>query len=326
MTEGKSPRSASAPDMTLSIRESAANWWLRAEAAPADRLLAQELECWLAADDRHRLAYAELACLDGALAQLRTEDFATAPGWTRAEPTRLPPRSTWRWMAQAFGVLVLATLGWWWLPEWIDDWRSDLRTAVGEIRTQTLVDGSVLTLDSDSAVSLRWSDSRRELRLWRGVLHVQVARDPLRPLTVHSGGLSARAIGTAFSVDATRREVRVDAGRVQVRLAGWPDTALDAGQAARVLGDGWQRETISVQAPDWSRGQRIYQSVTLREVLIDLDRYLPQRLWLRASPVLEQPISAVLDLGDPARALRQLCAAHGLAVQHWPGVLVIGPS
>lgn len=326
MTEGNSPCSASAPDMTLSIRESAAQWWLRAEAAPADRLLAQQLERWLDADDRHRLAYAELACLSGALAQLRAEDVAAVSGWRRDEPTRAPPRDAWRWLAQALGVLVLVALGWWWLPDWIVHWRSDLHTAVGEIRTQTLADGSVLTLDSDSAVSLRWSDSRRELRLLRGVLHVQVARDPLRPLTVHSGGLSARAIGTAFSVDAVRHEVRVDAGRVRVHLAGLPDVELDAGQAAQVLDAGWQRATITAQAPDWSRGQRIYQAVRLREVLNDLDRYLPQRLWLRAAPVLEQPVSAVLDLGDPARALQQLCAAHGLAVQHWPGVLVIGPS
>jgi ferric-dicitrate binding protein FerR (iron transport regulator) len=59
-------------------------------------------------------------------------------------------------------------------------------------------------------------------------------------------------------------------------------------------------------------------------VLWVLDRYLPGRMWLREAAVLDTPVTAAIDLADPATALAQLCAAHGLRVQQWPGLFVIG--
>lgn len=323
MTEGNRPGPASAPGMTLHIRESAARWWLRTEAAPGDLQLAQQLEGWLASDDRHRLAFTEIACVGGVLAQWPPAEAGTeAP----ARATTAVRGSAWRWTLQGIAVLILALAGWWWVPEWILAWRADVRTQVGEIRAQTLADGSVLTLDSDSAVAWHWQDERRDLTLLRGGLHVQVAKDPGRPLTVHSGALHVRAVGTAFSVDRERLAVQVDEGRVHLHFDGLPDTELVAGQGAQVQAAGWALRESAAQPPDWTHGQRIYQAVPLREVLDDLDRYLPQRVWLRDAAAMAQPVSAVLDLADPEKALRQLCAAQGLTVQHWPGVLMIGPQ
>ncbi|WP_440862721.1 FecR domain-containing protein [Symbiopectobacterium purcellii] len=47
-------------------------------------------------------------------------------------------------------------------------WLADQRTAIGEIRRLTLDDGSVLTLNTDSAVNLRFDTRQRTVELVQG--------------------------------------------------------------------------------------------------------------------------------------------------------------
>ena len=157
----------------------------------------------------------------------------------------------------------------------------------------------------------------------RGNLHVQVRPDPLRPFEVRAAEISATALGTAYSVDHDSGRVVVDHGRVAVE-DDHGRVVVNAGQAALPGTAGWQLSAAAVSPPDWTRRQRVFEQVPLREVLMELDRYLPGRLWLRETVPLEASVTAVLDLHDPGLALSQLCAAHGLSLQYWPGVIVIG--
>ncbi|HFL6970586.1 TPA: FecR family protein, partial [Pseudomonas aeruginosa] len=70
-----------------------------------------------------------------------------------------------------------------WQAEPLRDWLADQRTGVGEQRRLTLPDGSLLTLNTDSAVDLAFDASQRLVRLLRGEIFVDSRADP-RPFRV----------------------------------------------------------------------------------------------------------------------------------------------
>lgn len=319
-TEGMPPVVASDAEMETELQTEAAQWWARLEAAPADARLAAQFETWLARSSRHRLAYAELASLGYALTQMDPE----RPCGSALAVRRVVRRSVapiWRWSGALMAALLLV-FGWLLLPHSWQNWRADQLSAVGQRTRSTLDDGSVLQLDTDTAVIVHLLPDRRELELLRGALYVEVQPDASRPFTVHAGGRSATALGTAFSVDFDSGRVAVSRGLVRVQAAA-SRADVPAGQTAEPAPQGWRLHASAAQAPDWTRGQRVFEQVPLADVLAALDRYLPGRMWLRDVPDLSRPVTAVLNLEDPDRALAQLCAAHQLAVQHWPGVIVI---
>jgi len=77
----------------------------------------------------------------------------------------------------------------------------------------TLPDGSLVKLSPGSTIEYDPfdSDTARNIRL-KGKALFEVAKDPLKPFTVHAGGISTTALGTQFLVST------LDPGQVQVRL------------------------------------------------------------------------------------------------------------
>ena len=70
-------------------------------------------------------------------------------------------------------------------------------THVGERRSITLADGSHLSLDSDTQVSVYFGASFRRVRLERGRSHFDVAHDTRRPFTVSAGAETVVAVSTS---------------------------------------------------------------------------------------------------------------------------------
>lgn len=87
--------------------------------------------------------------------------------------------------------------------------RDEYRTGIGERRVIALADGSRLSLDADSAVTVAFTAQRRNIILEKGRARFKVAKDPLRPFAVRSGRNVIVATGTEFSVERLSREVRV---------------------------------------------------------------------------------------------------------------------
>src|SRR3546814_19991519 len=56
-------------------------------------------------------------------------------------------------------------------------WQSDYRTGTGEMRIVTLSDGSSVTLDPGSAISVNYADGTRGVRIPPGRARVAVAND-----------------------------------------------------------------------------------------------------------------------------------------------------
>ena len=296
------------------IAEEAARWHARAERlSPNDE---RRLDAWLAADVRHRLAYADVAAAGFALEQ-------AAPARVQRRPTRRWP--LWVAATAAPTLLLFVVLA---MPQLWQDWHSDLYTSTGAFQRQVLVDGSVLQLDTDTAVSLPFSRDRRDIELLRGSLSVQVAKDPDHPLRVHCAGVEARAVGTRFVV--TRRpgsiEIGVTEGIVAV-TSGSDSTAVQlvAGQRAIVDTESHlvRSEALPATSDGWTRGVLSFDREPLRDAVTEVARYLPEHVVFRAQNHATTPVTATFPLDNPQAAIVALARTNGLKITHIPHLLYV---
>ena len=309
-----------------SLLQQAARWHAIASGRDLSADESRSLDTWLEQNPRHRLAYADICAAAFALEQT---PLAQGAGQPAAAQRRSPTRPALRWSLAAAAplLLVLAVV---FGPRLQPTWQnldSDFHTAIGTAHSQTLADGSVLELDTDSAVRVRLSEHRRDIELLRGRLAIAVAKDPSRPLHVISGDVDAMAVGTRYVVDRTDAgtEVGVHEGIVRVATAKGSPVDLHAGQQAFVAADAdsAQLSTLSGNSDDWTRGVLSVEQMPLRQVLAKLDRYLPERVVLSNDVRGDMPITATLPLDDPQAALRVVAQTSQLNLRHIPRVAYI---
>ncbi len=92
-------------------------------------------------------------------------------------------------------------------------------TSIGEQSTVSLSDGSELVLNTNSFVTVEYDDDHRLVTLLRGEIHIDVAHDELRPLSVKAGNRVVQAVGTAFNIELLedqKFELIVTDGEVRV--------------------------------------------------------------------------------------------------------------
>ena len=117
-------------------------------------------------------------------------------------------------------MLVVGMAAYLMLPH--DSPSETVATAVGQQRSVTLADESVVTLNTNSIIETRLAADVRSVYLRKGEVYFAVAHDQARPFYVHAGDALVRAVGTAFDVrvrDDARVEVIVAEGRVEVQVA-----------------------------------------------------------------------------------------------------------
>lgn len=278
------------PDASPAETE-ALDWWARCNRGLSATEEA-EFEAWLSEDRRNAAAFNEL---DGTWEMLREagdgrgrETNGGAARQGRTWPKRFVQLAAAIVVAAAVGVAYLS----WWRPA---HFATEMATPVGGFRTMRLPDGSVLLLNTDSIVQAEFGSSTRRVKLVRGEAHFTVAPAPARPFVVEAGGISVRALGTAFNVrlESNSVEVLVTSGKVQVEEAlsgGGLAVRSDQGgrSPAPVLVSGQQ---IVVALPD--PRHPIVQDVSAQVVMLPADEsrrrlaWQARRLDFVAAPLME---------------------------------------
>jgi transmembrane sensor len=222
----------------------------------------------------------------------------------------LAPQRLVRTLSRAAAVVLLAGLAggacYWWLS--LPD---DYRTQAGERRVVTLEDGSRLSLDSNSEVTVRYAARQRSLKLLKGQARFDVAHDRSRPFSVVAGNRKVIATGTAFNIDMAGPKVLVTLieGRVVVVnaeedgaaqiLTGLP-IELRAGQQLAVSPNAVARVT-SVSLPRvtaWTAGQLIFDNEPLASVIERVNRYSDTQIVILDPGLGDLKISGVFNAGD----------------------------
>lgn len=178
---------------------------------------------------------------------------------------------------------------------------ADYSTGIGEQALATLTDGSVVQLNTNAALAIRYSDATRQVELLEGEAAFRVEKDPARPFIVRAHGGQIRAIGTEFLVraEADATLITVVEGIVEVRESQNGPVRVEAGQRLRYSRTSGIEAVESADlriATAWQRGKLIFESAALSRVIDEINRYRPGRVLLANSALSQHPVSGVFDL------------------------------
>ena len=333
------------PDINQ-IKDEAANWVVKihGQTYQADEglppAMAAELRQWLNRSDHHRDAFLQM--LNGWDAMAVLEELADIlPLNDSAADKAEPAQHTFRFSGLALAAsLVLVGLALLLMPP-----SNHYSTAIGEQASYTLRDGSILTLNTNSEVSIDFSESRREVTLHKGEANFQVAKNKQRPFVVYAGEGMVWAVGTAFNVDYRHNavDVVVSEGKVKIysgigRLEKLPplnttnshranqpprDVILMAGE-----GDQYQRDTVSKQAlpPQalekklaWQMGALLFEGETLEQAIHEISRYTDQALLITDPAIRDTRVGGRFKTDDIDRLLSSLAKSLDITIKKGKG-------
>lgn len=253
---------------------------------------------------------------------------------------------SWRqWVAAAIVLVVLGTG----LLVRSPDPQAEFATDVGQQLTFTLKDGSIIQLNTQSALDTQFTENERGVTLLKGEAMFEVAKDSTRPFRVRSGSVIIEAIGTRFNVyrreDATT--VSVEEGSVSVlsendrtvldSQATKPDLVngqrvailiLKAGEEARAFSDG---SLVQIEEPDfekstaWRERRLVFRSDSLESVAEEFNRYNWQQIVIRVPPQISRDITGTFDATDPKSFIAFLEKDASLEVIHYEERIVVHP-
>lgn len=204
-------------------------------------------------------------------------------------------------------------------------------TSVGEQRAVELVDGSVIAINAQSRVRVKFSEQARDVYLHGGQAMFTVAKDAARPFRVHIGQSTVQAVGTKF--DVRRRSdhvihVAVVEGIVQIsseradRRVGRARTQqvrtrVPAGEGVNIVSTG----EVSIPAPinpadvgAWQQRRLVFSDNTLAEIAEEFSRYnRTPRVRVEGDALRARRISGVFDADSPEALLIYLASDRTLA-------------
>lgn len=274
----------------------------------------KRFERWLQESDEHRVQFeaAKKEWQSLAFLQLLQDDPVRQndPWVAKKRVRRQRARRYVGPLAVAATLAAVAlVIGWQVVPEYQSDDQSDYLTAIGEQRTISLPDESTVLLNTDTRLTIDFSDGVRSVRLDRGEAHFEVAHDSTRPFIVEAGNGLVRAVGTAFNVylDEEQVEVIVTDGVVEIsqtpersiasaRVAELPQAR--AGPVKKLSKGGNARISQNIEmlaAADaetlerklsWQHGMLEFVNTPLSEVIDEVSRYTGKTLVI-ADPELE---------------------------------------
>jgi len=329
------------------IDNEAAVWTWRLDCGGLTDAERGELAAWLRQDARHRRAFDELGRTWSALERLRER-----PQQRRSEVLAPAVRRRFelrRYFASAAAALLVLALGaslYLARPAGTEVFA----TTVGQQRHVKLADGSQITLNTNTLLTVSLTPAQRLIELRRGEAHFEVTHDAARPFLVHAGDTLIRDLGTQFEVRMHPDhdvDVLVNEGRVEVEGAGaaaaaangragsggegsdsgWV-RALTAGEQLRVAGPHLQLMSVSPQQIDdelaWREGALVFAGQPLSQAIPEVERYTRARIVLAGPAVGALRVSGRFRTNDVAGFFQALQEALPVRVTRTaPGLVTI---
>ena len=306
----------------------ALHWLALLERGPLPPQEQRRFAAWVAADIRHRGALVRAQA-----ALLRLDRLAALAGGHSVleplphKPSLLQKNTTRRRMiAAAASAAGLMGIGAWLGRGFIHEMGSGTQYAsgVGELKKVVLADGSVITMNTQTELFVRYTGERRDIRLVRGEAMFAVTHDANRPFAVRVGEWSAVAVGTAFSVrqlDEPTTDVTVTEGIVQLlpvdRRVAEAGPRLTANQKA-VIGANGNIEVGQVsdsqlgQELAWRTRLVVFSGEPLRQALAQMSRYSHRPIVVDDPALAERRIAGVFSTTDTQTFVSAMTATLGV--------------
>ena len=194
----------------------AADWFARLQAGDMERAEREQFVEWLRESHLHVAEMLRVAQIHGALERFqRWVHVSTGPKTDADNLVQLPPpqdaplterppagprrrtRTGLKLFAVAATVLLIVAA----LVVLPRIRGRVIETDRGERREVVLADGSLLQVDPETRLRVKYSNSVRKVLLEHGRALFHVAKNPQRPFLVEAEDTTVRAVGTAFGVD-----------------------------------------------------------------------------------------------------------------------------
>jgi len=292
----------------------AAKWIERSDREEWSRTNQAELDAWLAQSPAHAVAY------------LRLYD-----AWNRADrlaalrPPKLEQTASARsggWMiflriAAVFGVIAVAGL----LSAnyLLTSKEQEFSTPIGGRETIRLSDGTVIELNTGTALRIRAGNYQRQVTLVRGEAYFQVRHDAARPFVVTASDGRVVDLGTKFLVrDGTDHlEVALVEGRARFESANTRMAELTPGDVVVATADSMSVTKRSAQELanelGWRRGVLVFDHTTLADAAAELNRYNREQIVIADPDVRRRIIGATIPINRVeafTRVAQQIFGVH----------------
>lgn len=263
----------------------------------------RQVDKWLAADPDNRQYFAGLKRVWESSLLLKTDEEADVDkawaGFRERTSREVPlnrPKRNW-WMAAAATVLVATGL--WVLSTSKTDQLYISSTTENFTKTDTLPDGTTVTLNQNSALkySAGMADQKQREVTLQGEAFFDVRPDKSRPFIISAGNTKITVLGTSFNVKTlgSKTEVIVESGLVQVE---------NAGQAARVepgekiTSDSGllEKQPVKSELYNYYRtGKLVCKDTPLRELVMSLNEIYDVTIEIKNPALREKKINTVFD-------------------------------
>lgn len=210
-------------DSKNAIRQQAAEWLVKIDGDALNQHEQQALNDWVDQSPAHREILTEMA--------QNIDRLSAAASKPSVAASRKPVGFKYqRWIAGIAAIFALVVL----IPlvnhvsavKKFTSLNGEYVTQVGGQQVLKLVDGSVVTLNTNSVLQVEYGGSERLLHLLRGEANFDVAPDPKHPFIVRAGNGDVQALGTSFAVRLNDDEVNVLVSHGTVRVRADKSTEL----------------------------------------------------------------------------------------------------
>ena len=320
--------------------DEAARWVVRLESGPLSAEEEREFNTWIEIAPHHRGALIRAKAVWHSLDRLGAVAGPTGQGRGSESEVERPESATPRKesstyfrrgpvvaaLAASLAVLTIGALGYLVLGD------GAYVTAVGEVRRLTLEDGSRIVLNSGSRLAVRFQAATRDVVLERGEALFEVAKNPGRPFIVHTGDVSVRAVGTAFSVRRAEETVSISVteGVVEVSEPQIAPQRVAVNEQATVRPTGGvlvthEDESTMDRQLAWRNGMVSFAGETLGAAVDEVNRYSRRKIVIDDPALRAKPVVGIFRLGDVEAFARTAATAFGAEVHADDGVLRLTP-
>jgi transmembrane sensor len=305
------------------IEAAAAAWFAKREGGGWNSADQAQLDEWIDSSTAHRIAFIRLTAAWERSGRLKALGAGVSPGiipnrdsWgfapaSIAPPTDLPgvrtmrrSRSPRRILAIAVLLVAATTAAMIW--HFSTNRADSYSTAIGAVATIPLLDGSKVTLNTDSQMHVALDSTARRIELDHGEAFFEVSKDAVRPFVVEIADKRVVAVGTKFSIRRDDNDIRVlvTEGRVRIERRGTSEkeavAQLAAGSEARTA-----QTAILIDQPtpaqmeqllSWRIGYIVFRDTALADAVADFNRYNVHKI------VIQDPTIAGIRIGGNFRS------------------------
>jgi len=304
------------------IDKRAAEWVVKRDLGELSAIEQAEFDSWLSADIRHLGAYGRAEAVLGRLERVRSVAIDRLRVSEPAQPVLWARRRIILSGGLAASFVGAGIVG---VALWQSEREEVFSTGLGQVREIPLADGSLVVLNTNSKVSVKFTRERRDIHLLQGEALFDVAKNKKRPFIVAAGDMQVRAVGTSFTVSMLPQrpiQVLVKEGVVELNRNGADKgarirvkayTQALAPQDAPIVAAGVAQSKLD-RTLAWQFGRIAFDNETLQNAITEFARYSDVRIIVDPA-VAGRTVTGLFVSNDPIGFARAAASVLKLQVE-----------